>query len=48
MIFSLVFKNVKAMYFASNARVFQPQWLKQFDWLEYDAETFSVCSAEHD
>ena len=24
---------------ASNSRVFQPQWLKQFDWLEYDAET---------
>ena len=23
---------------ASNSRVFQPQWLKQFDWLEYDAE----------
>ena len=23
----------------SNSRVFQPQWLKQFDWLEYDAET---------
>ena len=24
---------------ASNFRVFQLQWLKQFDWLEYDAET---------
>ena len=24
---------------ASNSRIFQPQWLKQFDWLEYDAET---------
>ena len=24
---------------ASNSRVFQPQWLKQFDWLEYDSET---------
>ena len=24
---------------ASNSRVFQLQWLKQFDWLEYDAET---------
>ena len=23
---------------ASNSRVFQPQRLKQFDWLEYDAE----------
>ena len=23
---------------ASNSRVFQPHWLKQFDWLEYDAE----------
>ena len=23
---------------ASNSRVFQPQWLKQFDWVEYDAE----------
>ena len=24
---------------ASNSRVFQPQWLKLFNWLEYDAET---------
>ena len=24
---------------ASNSCVFQPQWLEQFDWLEYDAET---------
>ena len=24
---------------ASNSRVFQPQWLKQFDWFEYDSET---------
>ena len=24
---------------ASNFRVFQPQWLKQFNWLEYDAKT---------
>ena len=28
---------------ASNSRVFQPQWVKQFDWLEYDSET-----AEHE
>ena len=24
---------------ASNSLVFQPQWLKQFDWLKYDSET---------
>ena len=24
---------------ASNSGVLQPQWLKQFNWLEYDAET---------
>ena len=24
---------------ASNSRVVQPQWLKQFDWFEYDSET---------
>ena len=24
---------------ASNSHVFQPPWLKQFNWLEYDAET---------
>ena len=23
----------------SDSRVFQPQWLMQFDWLEYDVET---------
>ena len=28
---------------ASNSRIFQPQWLKQFDWLEYDAETKRLC-----
>ena len=31
---------------APNSRVFQPQWLKQFDWLEHDSET-KDCSAEH-
>ena len=31
---------------ASNSRVFQPQWLKQFDWLEYDAKT--KRSAKHE
>ena len=30
-------KNVKPILV--NSQVFQPQWLKQFDWLEYDAET---------
>ena len=34
---SLPRKNVKPTL--GNSRVFQPQWLKQFDWLEYDAET---------
>ena len=42
-----VFKNVKAMYFASNSRVFQPHWLKQFDWLSMMRRQ-SVCSAEHE
>ena len=35
-------KNVKPNLFqgsAANSRVFQPKWLKQFDWLEYDSET---------
>ena len=32
---------------ASNSRIFHPQWLKQFDWLEYDAETKRL-SAEHE
>ena len=27
---------------ASNSRVFQPQWLKQFDWLEYASETMRL------
>ena len=39
---SLPRKNVKTNSgsgSASNSRVFQPQWLKQFDWLVYDAET---------
>ena len=34
---SLPRKNVKPIL--GNSPVFQPQWLKQFDWLEYDAET---------
>ena len=29
---------------ASNSREFQPQWLKQFDWLEYDAETQNMST----
>ena len=33
---SLPRKNVKPILV--NSSVFQPQWLKQFDWLEYDAE----------
>ena len=44
---SLPRKNVKTNSgsgSASNARVFQPQWLKQFNWCEYDAETkLSFC-----
>ena len=32
---------------ASNSRVFQPQWLKQFNCLKYDAET-KLLSAEHE
>ena len=34
---SLPRKNVKPILV--NSRVFQPPWLKQFDWLEYDVET---------
>ena len=30
---------------ASNSRVFQPQRLKQFDWLEYDAFVLQNTSA---
>ena len=33
---SLPSKNVKPILV--NSSVFQPKWLKQFDWLEYDAE----------
>ena len=32
---------------ASNSRVLPPLWLKQFNWLGYDAET-KLCSAEHE